>query len=387
MAHCNTVLPFKFHGSYGTIVFEEATFFCKFLVLYDYIGKQNYISDFLNDISKKYRSATKYYNLLWIPKKELRGNALCAAYAYAFYELLTDNNIVSFTVEFSTEAENSNNLVDLLYILKNIDSKDSFEATQNLLTFFNEETWADIIGKEIIASNQRKHYSANVLKQLPKNIKGCFSYFDFSQEFLPDGWVSGAGSSDLRIDYLLTGEKALKGNFTVGNKDFCDIIYLYEYSENISYTPYIKFNIEIISKESSPLFEIKFFFNGKNSTVESKEIIVGNKQSEIILDMTNVKDFSLVDSVKISIRSLDNTVNNCTLCIHDIKGYSEKYNNEELKSFIEKERDKQKHANINSTYALWWRIGFVVLIIAISAIFGFILIFILQRNSRNKRKD
>ena len=353
-----------------------------------YIGKQEHISNFLNELSAKYKSATKYYSIRWTPKKQLRGNVLCAAYAYAFYNLWADSNVLSYIVEFSAKAENRENFSDLLYVIKNIDTENSFEATKNLLLLFGERTWSDVIEKVLPNLGEKKYYSAEALNQLPKNLKGEFSYFDFSKAFSTDGWRSGAGSSDLKIDYLLTGEKVLKSNLFVGNDDFCDLIYKYEYAENISYTPYIKFDFEIISEQISPLYEIKFTFKGEDATFDSNSIIKGNQQNEIILNMSGAKDISLLEAVKISVRSLDDTVENCTLCIRNIKGYSKKYNDKELNAFVEKERDKQKHSDdIDSGYNVWVRIVFVAGIIFISAIFGFVLIFILQRNSRNRRRE
>ena len=354
-----------------------------------YIGKQNLISQYLNELSTEYKSASKYYSILWTPKKELRGNALCAAYAYAFYELWADTNVISFTAEFSQKAENSENLEDLLFVMKNIDSDRSFETTKNLLSFFGKESWVEVINNdEIPTYNQKTHYYADVLTKLPKNIKGEFCYFDFSKEFLTTGWATGSGASDLKIDYLLTGDKALKSNFFVGNKDFCDLIYIYEYAENISYTPYIKFNFEILSKQLSSLYEIKFVFHSSSATFESSAVIKANQEKEIILNMTKAKDFSLLDGVKISVRSLDDSVDSCTLSIKNITGYSKKYSDSKLNDFIKEERDKQKHINNSEEDVnLWIRISFVTVLILISGILGFVLLLIVQKNNRSRRKD
>ena len=353
-----------------------------------YIGNHESVSSFLEDLSNKYKSATKYYHILWIPKSDLAGNALCASYSYAFYKLLTDGNVLSFTVEFSSKAENEVNFSDLFFVIKNIDSESSFDTTKSLLDFFGKNNWFEVIKKNDIPTfSQKKHYTAETLSQLPKNIKGKFSYFDFSQTFLTDGWLNGAGSGNLKIDYLPTGEKALTSDFSVSNNDFCDLIYLYEYSENISYTPYISFNIEIISEQLSPLYEIKFLFDSENATFESNTVIKGNQLTEIVLNMSKAKDFSLLNGVKISVRTLDDTVDSCTLSIGNIIGYSKKYNSKELTSLIEKERDKQKNNNLSDDYNLWFKIASVTIIILISAILGFVLILILQKNSRSRRKD
>lgn len=353
-----------------------------------YIGQHKIISSFLETLSVKYKSATKYYNILWIPKKDLAGNALCTAYTYAYYKLWADSSVLSFTVEFSSKAENRKNLSDLIFIIKNIDSDNSHQVTQDLIKFFGENEWTDVLKEDNAStSNQKKHYVAEVLTKTPKNIKGKFNYFDFSNVYLTDGWISGAGNSNIKIDYLSTGEKALTSDFSVSNNDFCDLIYIYEYPENISYTPYISFDIEIISEKLYQLYEIKFIFNSDDATFESNTVIKSNQPTEIILNMTQAKEFSLLKSVKISIRSLDDSADSCALSISKIKGYSKNYTNKELTSLIEKERDKQKHNALNEEYELWFKITVVLVIILIFAILGFIFIFIIQKNSRAKRKD
>ena len=135
------------------------------------------------------------------------------------------------------------------------------------------------------------------------------------------------------------------------------------------------------------MFEIKLLFKSGTSTIESNAIVEGNNHQEIILDISKITDFTLLDSMKISVRALNDSVETCTLCIQDIRGYSKKYSDKELASLIEKDRDKQKNDGLDSEYNLWMRIGIVALIVVISAFFGFVLIFILQKNSRNRRKE
>ena len=235
-------------------------------------------------------------------------------------------------------------------------------------------------------TNKNQYCVAEVLTKLPNKIKGKFVYFDFSEKLLADDWLNGVGCNDIKIDYLQSGKKALKSNLFVGNKDFCDLIYVYEYPENISYTPYIKFNLEISSEQIAPLYEIKFTFKGRNTTFESNAIVRGNQEEEIILNMTKAKDFELLEAVKISVRCLDESADNCTLTIKNITGYSKKYNSSTLKNLIEEERDKQKQINNSKKdINLLYRIGFVVIIILLSAVLSFSLVWILQKNNRNRK--
>lgn len=352
------------------------------------IGNRSFISNFFSEISKKYVSATKYYSVLWIPDKSLNGNALCAAYCYAFYSLLADPNVTNFTVEFSSNAENKDNIKDLEFILKNIDTERSFEVTKNILKFFDSESWSALLGDISIPNHYKKtHYNTDLLKGLPENIKGEFYYFDFSKAFLAENWNKGIGCNDVKINYSLDGRKALQTDFNISSGDFCDLLHVYQYPENIAYTPYIKFNLEISSENPNSLYELKLVFNSDNAILESNAIIKSNEISDIILDFSKADEFSLLKNVKISLRALNGSSESATMWIYDIIGYSTEYTNEELREFIEDERDKIKYDDINDSSNTWKRYLIVSGILAATAVLGFVFILIVQKNNKSKRKE
>ena len=103
--------------------------------------------------------------------------------------------------------------------------------------------------------------------------------------------------------------------------------------------------------------------------------------------MSKAKDLSMVESVKIAVRCLDDSSDNCTLWIDSITGISKKYNSNKLNDLIENERDKQKYGDSIDDSNDIIRITFVALIIVFVAILGFILILILQKNNHHKRKE
>ena len=87
------------------------------------------------------------------------------------------------------------------------------------------------------------------------------------------------------------------------------------------------------------------------------------------------------------IRSLDNTVDNCSLWIYDITGYSTVYSNEELQKFIAENRDKIKNdTHEKTTKEKIETLIFILVIILVTAFFGFALVFIIQRNHKRKKE-
>lgn len=351
-----------------------------------YIGRDTALSDYITTLSQEYKSLSKYYSISWTPDSKLKGNALCAAYTYAFYSLLSDNNVINFTVDLSFLSNGNEVLSDLSYILKHIDTNNSFEATKNLLPLFNAKNWSDILKTSFPTLNSQNYYTNDVLYELPKHITGEFCYFDFSQAFLAESWIKGIGCNNIKIDYSDTDERAFRSDFSL-NKNSGEIIYIYEYPENISHTPYLKIKFEIKSEEKSPVYELRSIFNTSSTLLETKTIVKGNELNEIIIDILDIPGFSSLESVKFVIRSLDNTVDECSMWIYDVVGYSTVYSNEELQEFVEENRDKSKHETQEKTpIEKLKKFIFIFIIILITAFFGFALVFILQGNHRRKKE-
>ena len=353
-----------------------------------YIGRQADLSSFLKELSQKYESASSNYGVLWIPDFNLSGNALCAAYSYAFYSLLIEESVTSFSVEFSSIAENKANINDLLHILKNIDAKDN-DVTANTLDFFKKSSWAEVLGVDVVPTLEYKLiYSSDVLSSSPKKIKGSFDYFDFNASYLAENWGLGVGCDNLKIGYSHTNSKALRADLLVNNKDFCDLIYCYEYPENISYTPYVQFDLEL-TDENSSVYEIKFTFESLSSSYEAKSLVKANEKANIILDMSKAKGFEELKAVKISVRSLNDDSDSCTLWINKITGLSKKYSSSRLSTLIKSERDKQMQKNdSDNARDIWTRYITVGAIVLISAFLGVALMLMLQKNNRldNRKK-
>ena len=354
-----------------------------------YIGNQKQLSTFFTDLSGKYKSASPYYNVIWIPDKNLTTSLLNVSYAYAFYSLLLEKNVTGFIVDFSQFEAKKQIFEELSYIFKNIDTNQSYAVTNNILQYFGKEKWEDVFNvSNITLLTGKDSYQSEVLATLPENIKGEFYYFNFANEVLAQNWYTGVGCTDVKIDYSSYGKKALHSDFSFANKDFCDLIYKYTYAENVSYTPYLKINLEILSEKTSPLYEIKFAFQNDDAIFETKTIVKGNEQTAVILDISQAKNLSTLNTMKISVRSLDDSVNTCSLWVYDITGHSEENTTENLNTLIQKERDKiKKEQNEQINPQQKKTAVLVISIIAASTILGLILVLLLQRNGKSKRTE
>ena len=354
-----------------------------------FIGNQKDLSSFFVDIAKKYKSASQYYNLIWAPSENINGQLLYVAYAFAYYSLLLEENVTGFIIDFSKQSESLESISELFYVFKNIDIQTDEAVTQSILSFFKCDSWADVFGVEKITSiSTDNYYIQNILTELPDAVNGEFKYFDFSNEFLASNWYAGVGCTNIKIDYSSDGVKTLHSNFTGVSKDFSDLIYYYEYSENISYTPYIAMSFEILSEKVSSLYEVKVVLQNEESVFESTAIVTGNQKNELILNLSKADKLNTLDSIKISLRSLDDTVDSCSLWLYDITGYSQEHISEDLKTLIENEREKAKQeqneqVDINHLQTMVLVLG----IIAFATLLGIILVILLRRNTKGRARE
>ena len=125
-----------------------------------------------------------------------------------------------------------------------------------------------------------------------------------------------------------------------------------------------------------------------NTVFETSAIVSGNLQNEIILNLSKAPKLTTLDNVKISLRSLDESVNSCSLLLYDVVGYSEKKSTDELKTLIENEREKIKQeenaqSEINHKETMFLVAG----IILFATLLGVVLVMLLRRNGRARIKD
>ena len=134
-------------------------------------------------------------------------------------------------------------------------------------------------------------------------------------------------------------------------------------------------------------YEINITFKGKDTMFESASILKSNVSNTIIIDTSSIKDMPSIECVKISVRCLDDSVENATLWIKNVKGYSKKYNDAELDELIKKAREEQKYGENREQESFFEHYLFVIIITTVFAVFGLVLVFIMQKNSRSKRKE
>ena len=306
-----------------------------------FAGTQTVFSEYLSELQNEYKSCPSQYMFIWTPDKYLSGMALAAAYVYSYYALVTDSSVSNFAVDF---CWTDNELTDIIHILKYIDTSDGMNETRYLASFFGKDTWKKIFRIPITGSYQKFLYTSEATKNSNQTFAGEFAYFDFTKSNLIENWYAGIGCTNIKIDYNDNMQRFLKADFSFRDgSDTCDFIHVCEYPENMVYTPYIKIKLNISDTSKMSLYEVRFTLDGNHSKHESTAIVSGNKSTELLIDASKFTKSSAVNSIRISVRSLDGAVDACSLWIGEIVGCSNAYSSTYLAELIKNERDRVRN--------------------------------------------
>ena len=352
-----------------------------------YAGAQTEFSEYLSDIDEKYRSCPKKYIFVWSPDKNISGNALAAAYAYSYYILLADSTVSFFALDLTEKSEL---LEDISYIMKYIDTNEGLEVTQNLTAFFGRSSWSEIVSASVIAAHGVRYiYDSPTEINSGKEFAGEFAYFDFRESNLIESWYQGEGCANLKIDYRGNSEKSLRADLALdGTYRSSEILYIYGYPENMIYTPYMRLRFHISDSSDDSLYEVKFTFGNGESRAEASAVVNGNDDTEVLIDISQYAVKYMIESIRVSVRSLDGSVNECSLWIYDICGCSNDYTSEQLDDLISLERDKiRQHEEESDNRELFGRVAIALAIVIVTGAIGFGLFASFRREEKRAESD
>jgi hypothetical protein len=325
---------------------------------------------------------------VWAPPENLSGNALAAAYTYSYYTLLADSAVSFFAVDLSEKR--SELIDDISHIMKYIDTSESLFVTQNLAKFFGRNSWREIVSASVIATyGVRNIYSAPAEINSGRAFAGSFAYFDFLNSNLIERWYQGEGCSQLKIDYKGDSEKSLRADLSLdGRYRSSEILYIYSYPENMIYTPYVRLRFHVSDNAENSIYEVKFIFGSDESRAEASVVVNGNEETEAVIDISQFVVKYMTESIRISVRSLDGSSNECSLWIYDICGCSNDYTSDQLNNLVSLERDKIRNPEERSEdRELFGRVAIALAIVVATGAIGFGLFASFKREDRGSEPD
>ena len=337
--------------------------------------------DFLNSLNKKYESAPEGFMYVWSVPEDLSGNALACAYSYLYYKFFSIDSMSALAVDFENHPDA---LYDILNIVKYIDTEKGSEITAQLLQFFKEYTWSDVVYDfDLYEYDTRKHEIFYDVSS-GTEAKGEFYYFDFDIASDVSSWFAGKGCSDVSISYNSMFDRALSAQFSADRLAPTDYAYLfcsYEYPENFVYTPRLAFLLSIEGEEKrSDIFEVKISFHNGRNVYEYSHVVQSSKEREIIVDLSEFSKEFMAESMRISVRPMSEASGSYTLNISSITGKSDDYSSEELYEKISAERLLIRNsADSLDTDNKEMNIVIIVMAIVVALIIGVMLFVFLKR--------
>jgi len=357
-------------------------------------------AQYLNRLRTRFESTPEGFMFVWQVPNSLNGNALCAAYAYSYFRLISESQLTSFVVSFvdSERVGHTTGFSDISHLYTYIDTAESASVTKNLLSYFAIDSWGAISSSSYEGSyTLRTLYRTVPTASLPSDIKGSFAYFDFSTSVNLNTWFAGNACRGIRLNYLGSGTKALQMDMTATDGAYAEAFCLYEYPENFVYTPYVAFRVAVEEKEenaSSALYEISITSGtGRTSIVASTSLHAGEMET-IVLDLSDYVKDHMSNYWRISVRPLDGDHHEYSLWISDIVGYSTEYSQTALEELIHAERLRIRNLDNtadddNGSRETFWMIVGIVGVVAMIGIGVFILLRMNDEggHEENKEKD
>ncbi len=321
-------------------------------------------SDYLKALNEKYPSSAPVgFIFKWTPSADTTGNVLATAYAYSYFKLMGLSNIISFVISFeSFEAQGKYGAQDdIANIMKYIDTSSCFDVTAPQLKSLGVSSWYSIIRNMYTGKfDTRRIIKAQIYEGLPEGIIGSYVYYDFMYYTDISLWSAGNFCDSLKIDHSKTSGRSLRAHFTPDlrtpteySEFFCD----YDYPENFVFTPYLSLCFSIDedetnvaadvtgTTESAPspkksLYEVKITMGSDNTTSEVGVICAAGEKCELIFDMSDFSVDSMVEHIKISVRSLSDaeSAKGYTLSLASIIGHSTAHTAGELSGLVSDER-------------------------------------------------
>lgn len=314
-------------------------------------------SNYLDALSGKYVNAPESFMFVWNVPDNISGNVLSAAYPYSYYKLYSVRRLSTFVVSFemSEDKLDFSKFPELLSVMKYIDTEDSFSVTSPSLALLGAERW-DLVISGIKQSDfeRRTLVSLKEITSLPMDIRGEYSYFDFSNHTTVSDWFGGVGCNSVKIDYNSVLESRSLNIYFGGERkapnEYSEIYYKYEYPENLIFTPYISMVFSINSEDSDKdaLYEVKLSYASGDTVSEVSRICRGNEKTEIFLDVSSFCDISFAEYIKINVRCLSENSDGYTMSLLSMTGHSSVYYSDELSEVIAEERLRIRNENLNS---------------------------------------
>jgi len=340
-------------------------------------------SKFLTDLQKCYEAAPKNYMYMWNVPRNITNNVLSCSYAYSYFQLLSDPQVSTFVTSFEQTERygQTGRISDIVELMRKIDTSEAISSTLPQRNMLGIERWEELVSPFYQGSlAKRQEFSAQTLQQLPKDILGSFSYFDFTSQTGTSTWFAGAQCTSLKIEHATDLGRAMCARFSYSGdvaKQGGEILCYYEYPENFVYTPYLSFHFGVLyepsdgenfDQTSSPLYEVTVILGGSGNSISASTIVESVEDATLTMDISRFNDVATAEYIRIRVRCLTGESDGYALYIGSITGWSAQHSSTDLENLIAKERLRIRDQQNTDGEHTRNNFGTVMIIIGISAV-------------------
>ncbi|MBQ8208686.1 MAG: hypothetical protein IJZ89_08135 [Clostridia bacterium] len=314
----------------------------------------------LSGLSKISSGSPKSYIYLWSPDPYLVGNSISAAYIYNYYSIMFSDKASAFVLSLPEGEMGEATIKNLNYLIKYIDTERNSQGTLCLsaLEIFGAESWDELIdGYDEELITYRIFHEVDSADELPHTIRGSYALWDFSSAFGTLDWFEGSNCSSVYVDATAKGGKALCAiiSDSVDAGKYSDIVYNYEFPDDISLMPYIGFDFYIEDGGSSSLYEVTVILGGNGHRLETVKLIYGGEDSTVIVSTAEHNEMEQIDYIRFCVRTISSdseTADSFKLYLRKVTSYSESENDASLERSINEARAKARNTTLRVDDAL-----------------------------------
>ncbi len=302
----------------------------------------------MKNLSFVTENAPVSYVYSFAPENELSESELSASYIYAYYSVMFSERASAFVLSLDRQDGGEEIMKALSYIIKYIDTEKNKngELCRTALVTLSANSWEELIeGYDSRLITHRVFHETESLSVLPENISGKYLLWDFSSAFGDQDWFEGNNCASVYIDSTAVGDGVLCAVME-RTGEYSDMVYNYEFSDDISLMPYLGFDI-MIDGESNALYEISVILGGEGNRIETYRAVKGGEDIEIIVDTKLHIEMKKLDYIRISIRPISNVGGETyKLYLRSVNAYSDKMSDGELKGAVTRARALARNASI-----------------------------------------
>jgi hypothetical protein len=277
-------------------------------------------------------------------------------------------------------------------ILKYIDTDRAAEFTDFAKYILGISEWNEIIAGYRSGANAGRLLFENKLSDnLPDMITGTAALCNFSNENDTDGWFGSSGLISLTTANNFKGYRNMMfagfGSLTQGS--LCAIADCFDYTRDLSYAPYLSFNIytdNLPDTVRSLILTVTLTTEG--GSVQSVSELRGGAWRYVVCDLSDFTDIKNVKAVSVRLDAPDgDDLSGITLVIGEISVSSLKYDNNFLENKFKEERNKFLSADRITINSLLIRVLIGVIVAALTVEILYYLNRIRQISITNRKNE